>query len=195
MATKKTTVKKTTQKQMNIYEKLFHLQQEIGSISKDAKNPFYKSKYFDINSLIGQLKPLLAKHNLLLMQPINDNKVYSVIHDLDGSSVTSSMELPVGLDAQKMGSAVTYFRRYTLQSLLGLQAVDDDGNLASTTRPQKPALTKSNPKFQGILEWVQKGGRVDKLLDRYTIEPELYSSLKKMEENKTNQINQSNANL
>ena len=195
MATKKTTVKKTTQKQMNIYQKLFHLQQEIGSISKDAKNPFYKSKYFDINSLIGQLKPLLAKHNLLLMQPINDNKVYSVIHDLDGSSVTSSMELPVGLDAQKMGSAVTYFRRYTLQSLLGLQAVDDDGNLASTTRPQKPALTKSNPKFQGILEWVQKGGRVDKLLDRYTIEPELYSSLKKMEENKTNQINQSNANL
>jgi len=191
MATKKTTVKN----KMNIYQKLFHLQQEIGSISKDAKNPFYKSKYFDINSLIGQLKPLLAKHKLLLMQPINDNKVYSVIHDLDGSSVTSSMELPVGLDAQKMGSAVTYFRRYTLQSLLGLQAVDDDGNLASTTRPQKPALTKSNPKFQGILEWVQKGGRVDKLLDRYTIEPELYSSLKKMEENKTNQINQSNANL
>ena len=191
MATKKTTVKN----KINIYQKLFHLQQEIGSISKDAKNPFYKSKYFDINSLIGQLKPLLAKHKLLLMQPINDNKVYSVIHDLDGSSVTSSMELPVGLDAQKMGSAVTYFRRYTLQSLLGLQAVDDDGNLASTTRPQKPALTKSNPKFQGILEWVQKGGRVDKLLDRYTIEPELYSSLKKMEENKTNQINQSNANL
>lgn len=195
MTTKKTTVKKTTQKGMNIYEKLFHLQQEIGSISKDAKNPFYKSKYFDINSLIGQLKPLLAKHKLLLMQPINDNKVYSVIHDLDGSSVTSSMELPVGLDAQKMGSAVTYFRRYTLQSLLGLQAVDDDGNLASTTRPQKPALTKSNPKFQGILEWVQKGGRVDKLLDRYTIEPELFASLKKMEENKINQIKTSNANL
>lgn len=195
MATRKTTVKKTTQKGMNIYEKLFHLQQEIGSISKDAKNPFYKSKYFDINSLIGQLKPLLAKHKLLLMQPINDNKVYSVIHDLDGSSVTSSMELPVGLDAQKMGSAVTYYRRYTLQSLLGLQAVDDDGNLASTTRPQKPALTKSNPKFQGILEWVQKGGKVDKLLDRYTIEPELFASLKKMEENKTNQIKTSNANL
>ena len=129
------------------------------------------------------------------MQPINDNKVYSVIHDLDGSSVTSSMELPVGLDAQKMGSAVTYYRRYTLQSLLGLQAVDDDGNLASTTRPQKPALTKSNPKFQGILEWVQKGGKVDKLLDRYTIEPELFASLKKMEENKTNQIKTSNANL
>ena len=195
MGTRKTTVKKTTQKEMNIYEKLFHLQQEIGSISKDAKNPFYKSKYFDINSLIGQLKPLLAKHKLLLMQPINDNKVYSVIHDLDGSSVTSAMELPVGLDAQKMGSAVTYFGRYTLQSLLGLQAVDDDGNLASTTRPQKPALTKSNPKFQGILEWVQKGGRVDKLLDRYTIEPELFASLKKMEENKINQIKENNANL
>ena len=47
----------------NIYTKLFKLQNELGAISKDASNPFYKSKYFDINSLIGQLKPLLQKHN------------------------------------------------------------------------------------------------------------------------------------
>ena len=45
----------------NIYSKLFELQNELGAISKDATNPFYKSKYFDINSLIGQLKPLLQK--------------------------------------------------------------------------------------------------------------------------------------
>ena len=39
----------------NIYTKLFKLQNELGVISKEATNPFYKSKYFDINSLIGQL--------------------------------------------------------------------------------------------------------------------------------------------
>ena len=110
----------------NIYSKLYDLQNELGAISKDATNPFYKSKYFDINSLIGQLKPLLQKHNLVLIQPITDNQVRSVIVDLDGGSVESSIQLPNDLDAQKLGSAITYFRRYTLQSLLALQAIDDD---------------------------------------------------------------------
>tara|TARA_R100001244_G_C5144636_1_gene128557 strand:- start:98 stop:478 length:381 start_codon:yes stop_codon:yes gene_type:complete len=121
----------------NIYNKLFTLQNELGAISKDATNPFYKSKYFDINSLIGQLKPLLQKHNLVLLQPINNNQVRSVIYDLDGGSVESSIELPNNLDAQKLGSAITYFRRYTLTSLLALQAVDDDGNLARVTPYKK----------------------------------------------------------
>ena len=48
-------------KTKNINQKLFELQNEIGTISKDAKNPFYNSKYFDINSLIKQLQPLLKK--------------------------------------------------------------------------------------------------------------------------------------
>ena len=42
----------------SVNEKLFALQNEIGVISKDTTNPFYKSKYFDINSLIKQLQPL-----------------------------------------------------------------------------------------------------------------------------------------
>ena len=37
-------------KTINIFNKLQNLQKEIGSVSKDATNPFYKSKYFDINS-------------------------------------------------------------------------------------------------------------------------------------------------
>ena len=63
-------------KEQSINEKLFNLQQEIGTISKDASNPFYKSKYFDINHLIKQLQPLLKKHRLLLMQPIEEDMVY-----------------------------------------------------------------------------------------------------------------------
>ena len=51
-----------------------------------------------------------------------------MILDLEGGFVESSLELPANLDAQKIGSAITYYRRYTLQSLLGLQAEDDDGN-------------------------------------------------------------------
>jgi hypothetical protein len=72
-------------KEANINQKLFDLQQEIGTISKDANNPFYKSKYFDINSLIKQLQPLLKKHMLLLLQPIEEDMVISKLICIDGS--------------------------------------------------------------------------------------------------------------
>ena len=111
-----------------IYKKLYKVQKEIGAISKDSQNSFYKNKYFDINKLIQHVLPILDKHKLLLLQPIRDNKVCSVILELEGGFVESSLELPSNLDAQKIGSAITYYRRYTLQSLLGLQAEDDDGN-------------------------------------------------------------------
>ena len=120
-----------TSKSLN--EKLFALQNEIGAISKDAKNPFYKSKYFDVNSLIKQLQPLLQKHRLLLLQPIEETLVYSKMICIDSNEfAVSCMKLPDIPDPQKMGSAVTYYRRYTLGSLLGLQSVDDDANLASS---------------------------------------------------------------
>tara|TARA_R110001592_G_scaffold249013_1_gene511420 strand:+ start:1679 stop:2257 length:579 start_codon:yes stop_codon:yes gene_type:complete len=134
----------------NIYKKIFDLQSEIGVISKDAKNPFFKSKYFDINSLIKQLHPLLIKNKLVLLQPIVNGSVKTIIAGLDGSSVESSLELPTNLDAQKIGSAITYYRRYTLASLLGLQAVDDDGNntasVASKLTPPKPLPTTTKDK-------------------------------------------------
>ena len=70
--------------------------------------------------------------DLLLLQPMSEGSQYSKIVDVDtGDSVESSLLLPINLDAQKIGSAITYYRRYTLQSLLGLQAEDDDGNKAS----------------------------------------------------------------
>ena len=120
-----------SKKEESIYNKLYKVQKEIGAISKDSTNPFYKSKYFDINSLIKQLTPILQKHNLLLLQPIEDDKQYSRIVDLDGGMVESSLALPTDLDTQKIGGAITYYRRYTLVALLGLQAEDDDGNTAS----------------------------------------------------------------
>ena len=139
--------KTTASKESNIYKKIFDLQSEIGAISKEADNPFFKSKYFDINSLIKQLHPLLIKNKLVLLQPLVDGTVKSIISDLDGNSVESSLELPTNLDAQKIGSAITYYRRYTLASLLGLQAEDDDGNKASSVSSySKPSVKKEETK-------------------------------------------------
>ena len=112
----------------NIFTKLQNLQKEIGSVSKDATNPFYKSKYFDINSLIKQLQPLLEKNNLVLLQPIESDYetnteyvVTKIICPDTEKSIESRKKLSTQSDPQKLGSEITYYRRYTLQSLLALQ--------------------------------------------------------------------------
>lgn len=129
---------------MSIYKKLFEAKKEMEAITKDSKNPFFKSKYFDINKLLGEVEPILQKHNLLLLQPLENDSVATYIYDPETEQeVFSSIRLPNIQDPQKMGSAITYYRRYTLQSLLGLQAEDDDANKASnkTTNNRLPALT------------------------------------------------------
>ena len=169
----------------NIYKKLFKLQNEIGGISKDATNPFFKSKYFDINSLISQLKPLLQKHNLLLLQPLtDDNRVATCIIDIDvegaGASVESSIQLPNNLDAQKLGSAITYFRRYTLVSLLGLQAIDDDGNLAAQpvkNKVGKPLLLDNSPELKNAIKGIEKGATIEDVKEIYRVTPYIEKKL------------------
>lgn len=162
----------------NIYNKLHKVQKEIGTISKDSKNPFYKSKYFDVNSLIKQVTPILDKHNLLLLQPIKDGHQYSIIIDLDGGSVESSLQLPTDLDAQKIGSAITYYRRYTLQSLLALQAVDDDGNLASKVKPSKKTLHLNTPDFKNAQKKLMANEiNLDDILKHYKVTKEVQQQL------------------
>ena len=86
--------------------------------------------------MIEQVEPLLEKNGLLLLQPIINNEVKSIIYHCESElSVESSIQLTQFNDPQKLGSAITYYRRYTLQSLLGLQAEDDDANKASAKEP------------------------------------------------------------
>ena len=62
-----------------IYQNLFEAKKHIGKISKDSKNPFFKSKYFDINGLLDAVEPVLSENGLLLLQPIEDGKVITKI--------------------------------------------------------------------------------------------------------------------
>ena len=87
---------------------------------------------------------MLWEQGLILTQPIKDGLVYSLITDTeDGSLVGESyLALPPITDPQKLGSCITYFRRYTLKSLLSISEQDDDGNLASKPpKKQKPNIS------------------------------------------------------
>jgi len=168
-------------KETNINIKLFNLQQEIGTISKDAKNPFYKSKYFDINSLIKQLQPLLKKHKLLLLQPIEEDCVYSKLICIDGTgAVISALKLPDIADPQKLGSCITYYRRYTLASLLGLQAVDDDANVASGVTVDKKWLNQNTPEYSKAIEFIKGGGSVEAIKSKYKVSGKIENELAKL---------------
>ena len=121
----------------NLHKKLSEVQKEVGAIAKDSKNSFFKNNYFDINGLLKELKPTLNKYGLVVMQPLtnlNDKPALeTLIIDVDGGEqIKSIIPLPDNPDPQKMGSIITYFRRYSLQSFFLLQAEDDDGNHAST---------------------------------------------------------------
>jgi len=154
-----------------LHKKLFGLKKEVGKISKDSNNPFFKSKYFDINQLLEHLEPLFQKYNLLCVQPISDGKVTTRLIDVEsGDFMDSSLMLSDFKDPQKTGSEVTYFRRYTLQSLLGLQAEDDDGNKAAgnvtKTQAQKddvPVKWLSEKQLEAII----KKGSAQEALDFY----------------------------
>ncbi len=129
-----------------IYEKLLEIQKEIKPIVKDSENPHFKNRYFDINSLLGVLKPILNKKGIVLTQALTnvpaiggdyvlalETRLTFIDKDESESMVYSTCPLPHCADAQKYGSAITYFRRYSLQSLLALEAEDDDGNGGSST--------------------------------------------------------------
>ena len=122
---------------LKILSALAEVKKEIGTMTKDLENPFYKSRYFDINQLLEHVEPLIAKNGLLLLQPIKKGWVVTEIHDIkSGEFVSSEIEIGTITDPQKVGSAITFYRRYTLQSLLGIQAEDDDANTTVKT-PQK----------------------------------------------------------
>jgi len=114
----------------SVYPKLAKVKAVLNPIRKTETNPFLKSKYFDINSLLEQVEPILQEHGLILAQPIQAGKVVTFLIDPEtGDDLGSEIELPQISDPQKLGSAITYYRRYTLQSLLALQALDDDGEI------------------------------------------------------------------
>lgn len=164
-------------KETNFYEKLAAVKAEVGRISKDSSNPFFKSKYFDVNSLLLHVEPIIQKNGLLLLQPIQDNLVKSIIFDTNGFSIESGIVLPELNDPQKLGSAITYYRRYTLQSLLALQAEDDDANLASnkvnsksaTTEDDQKWLNVNTPEFTKAIEYLKNGGNIEVIEKKYKL--------------------------
>ena len=116
-------------------------QSEMGGVAKGKTNPFYKSSYADINSCIEACMPALNKHGLSISQgnrfcATTGYYITTMLLHESGQWLKSEIRIPLTnkKDAQEIGSACTYGRRYGLTSMVGLAQVDDDGNATVNER-------------------------------------------------------------
>ena len=121
-----------------LHQALAKAQSEMPLVKKTENNPFFKSKYAGLPSVLEVVLPVLLKNGLYISQsPINDGDKIGVktriTHAESGEALEDSFTMTLAKnDPQGAGSAITYARRYALVSMLGLNVdKDDDGNVAS----------------------------------------------------------------
>lgn len=120
----------------NIYSALALFREIVSAVKKDADNPFYKSKYADLPSILEVIKQPLKESGLAITHHCkNTDGSFSVITTLAHHSTAETIdsEFPVfGSKPQEIGSSMSYARRYNLLALLDIPTEDDDGNTANT---------------------------------------------------------------
>ncbi|MGJ0429621.1 ERF family protein [Methylobacter sp.] len=125
-------------------------QAEMKVAGKDSANPFFKSSYANLQSIIEASRPSLCKHGLSVMQQIvpQDGQDYlvTVLAHNSGQWISSQMKIsPVKNDVQSLGSYITYLRRYCYAALVGVYdgTEDDDGNQATYATQQQVDIIRS----------------------------------------------------
>lgn len=128
---------KTSESIINISQALLASQKKIGSAKKGAENPFFHSKYADLGSVMEACKDALNENGITILQPIDSDEhgVYvetTLLHE-SGEWISASMRIAPKSETnpQDQGSAISYARRYSLQSMVFIPAEDDDAEKAT----------------------------------------------------------------
>jgi len=114
---------------------LLLFQNKVGAVKKDAVNPFFKSKYASLNTIIEHINLPLSECGLSYAQFPDESGLTTILmHSESGEYLQSTYLMPVAKqnDPQAVGSAITYARRYALGAILGL-AIDEDDDANSAT--------------------------------------------------------------
>ena len=122
---------------------LVKAQSSMNHAAKDSKNPHFKSSYSSLVSVIDAIRPHLAGNGLAVVQKTHDAEggvcVETVlIHESGQEMSFGRLFVPATKqDAQGYGSALSYAKRYSIQSALCIASEDDDGNAAVKSAPVK----------------------------------------------------------
>jgi hypothetical protein len=158
------TVSKREQRSTELNElfgALAKAQAEMLVAGLNKQNPYFKSKYADLSDIVKASRPCLTKNGLSVLQQILTNdEGQSILHTIlahcSGQYITTQMRIiPPKNDIQTMGSYITYLRRYSYASLIGVVACedDDDGEIAMIDAREvmaKGPSTKYDPKHQSF---------------------------------------------
>ena len=146
----------------DLFTALIKAQSEMGSAVKDSKNPHFRSRYASLAAVIDAVIPVLNANGVGVLQlpsiEGSEVRLTTILMHSSGQRLSSTVGAPLGKkqDAQAVGSAITYLRRYSLQSIMGLPVEDDDGNAASRPQrrqPQRRQAPETAASTQGDKDW------------------------------------------
>ena len=181
-----TTKRKTpTRAKIGIYEALMNFQSEMPTLPQNTKG--YGYTYTDLLTIINTAQPILAKHGLVITQPIAGTKINTILHHIPSKEeICSFVDIPqdVSLKGQNTfqvyGSALTYFRRYSYISILSIVSdadLDASGTEIKQTKVSNALPTLSDSDFQKLLGAFGKEDKNGNLIDddyaikRYSLSP------------------------
>jgi hypothetical protein len=193
----------TSEQTNNVWSKVFKVQEKELSVVKTAANAAYKqngktSKYADINSILSVVAPELNEVKLVTAFMLTGDKLFMQVTDIEsGEWIRFACQLNLtGQTAQQIGSQITYYRRYMLNSFFNLQAEDDDGNATSgvsvvttyetpkaspvTTTAVKPALVGGSKEAEALKQQYTKGELTQwsQITDKYTVSEQVKLAIK-----------------
>lgn len=100
---------------------------DLKPVFRDSKNNHRNYKYVSLDCILESITPVLSKHGLLIVQYVQDtNLVTELYHCETAQVIKSNFPLEKNPDPQKVGSQITYYRRYQLSAMLGLVGTDND---------------------------------------------------------------------
>lgn len=154
---------------------LVQFQATVSKVSKEASNPFFKSKYASLANILDTIQKPLGDANLAICQfPDADTLTTIIIHSESGEWMESSYTMPVSKqnDPQAMGSAITYARRYALGSILNLNIDDDDDGEKAMGRAATVKKQELNPKhasWDKAVEHLKTGGLMTDITSKFDV--------------------------
>lgn len=175
----------------NIFKALANFQNECPVILKDTQG--YGYVFADLPAILEVINPLLKKHGLGFTQPLSGNQIKTIVfHVESGESIESLTDIPQGVklsgmnDFQVLGSAITYLRRYSLSSILGIitdkdtDASGEQKQAKNEPKNDKAWLNENDNNWKKISEAVINGEEIklESLKKRFNISKATQDKLK-----------------
>lgn len=186
-------------------QSLIGFRDKIETVKKDADNPFFKSKYADLPSILEAIRKPLSECKLCITHKTEyheDNLILKTTLTAEDGNFIESFFPVFGSKPQEVGSSMTYARRYNLQALLDIPTDDDDGNAGNSAKPIKKTTTttagavstdkpwyNSFEKEKGLIEDailrgdVTPQGAIDRLEEKYKVNSIIKSEILKLKAN------------